>query len=129
MLNKILRSNYEKAVNNYVDTFIVKHFEDIQVEYYWIAQEVGGILCVNDYFINFLDIVNDIDNNVPKNTIFDYLEYSKKVYEYTHIKINYKSYLNGYRVNGLDDIEKTKENLNSLIKTAQQDYETKSFVG
>ena len=129
MLNKILRSNYEKAVNNYVDTFIVKHFEDTQVEYYWVAQEVGGILCVNDYFINFLDIVNDIDNNVPKNIIFDYLEYSEKVYEYTHIKINYKSYLNGYRVNGLDNIEKIKENLNSLIKTAQQDYETEGFVG
>ncbi|HHV04429.1 MAG TPA: hypothetical protein GXX64_11105 [Bacteroidales bacterium] len=94
-----LKTKFETVCEMYVEAFMRKHgfFDDRTGEYAdyeWVADEVGSILCLADYFINFDDIRRDIDEEVPKDKYFEYYDHCIE----TEIKINYKSYLMGGRV-------------------------------
>lgn len=93
-----LKIKYEAICELYVEFFMRKHgfFDEKNGEYYdysWVGYEIGGILCLADYFINFDDMRRDIDEEVPKDKYFEYYDHCIE----TERKINYKSYLMGVR--------------------------------
>ena len=94
-----LKTKFETVCEMYVEAFMRKHgfFDDRTGEYAdcgWVAGEVGGILYLADYFINFDDMRRDIDEEVPKDKYFEYYDYCLE----NEKSINYKSYLMGGRV-------------------------------
>lgn len=119
-MKKTLRNNYIKAVNAYVDVFISKHFDD-DADYFWIGDEVGGLVEINDYVISFLDIVRDIDEDVPKEMFFEYYDYSVEVKEYLNRNINYSSYIKGLRFNSLDKVKELRQEINKLLSEIDKD--------
>jgi len=93
-----LQDKFQGITKLYVEAFLRKHdfFDDETGEYYdyeWVADEVGGILCVSDYFFGFDDIRYDIDNAIQKDTFFAWYEYCVE----NEKKVNYKSYCKGAR--------------------------------
>jgi len=57
--------------------WILKYFKvkgGFDVEYWWVSGEIGTILFVNDYFINFNDIVYCIHHNVKRKKFFKWYE-------------------------------------------------------
>lgn len=81
---KDLKKQYEKICDDYIKVFCKKQGMDFE---YWIVDQVGGIVCCNDFYFNFLDIVWDINNNQPKGKIVDWyfesLDNPKKAINYT----------------------------------------------
>lgn len=82
-----LKSDYETAVMNYVEFFIIKQQCDFE---YWIGEEIGGVAEFSDYFFGFSDIQYDVDNEVEKGLIYKYQDYCVAT---ENTKMNYKSFL------------------------------------
>lgn len=100
MITKTLQEQYEHIATKYVHTFLRKQrlYDEYTGEYYeydWVADQVGTILWVSDYFISFENIRYDIDNDIPPLQILEHNDYCIQ----HDSKINYKSYLKGIREN------------------------------
>lgn len=72
--SKISLSKWEKSVNELRDCFVKMYFGE-EVEMWWVADEVGGVLQVNDYFFNLHDIVDYIRYDYSKEDMFGYYDY------------------------------------------------------
>lgn len=91
-MNKKLLENYEKAVLNIIEYFCKK--QELYFEY-WAADCVGEVACFGgDIFLDFDDIIHDLNNYVPKGLIIDWY-FEQLDNECT--KINYRSYIMGAR--------------------------------
>lgn len=93
-----MKQKFENICHAYVESFLRKHnffYEENgeYSDYEWVGDEVGGILCVADYYISFDDIRRDIDECVNKKLYFEYYDYVLE----NDKRINYKSYLMGAR--------------------------------
>ena len=92
-----LKQQYENIVDQYLTLFCEKQ-EVHQDNNDWCAGDVGGVIEINDAYLNFDDIRLDIDTNQPKGNIFKWWWEN----EYLEGKIiNYHSYIKGLRVKDL----------------------------
>ena len=123
------RDKFAQACAEYIELFCQKHFDckPEECEIFWVRDEVGGLLVLNDYFISFLDLKYDIDYDVPKDQFFAWYDYSLRVKEATDTDLNYQSYLAGYRVQNLDRIEALQKEVFNLIE--QTKNEVNSTLG
>ncbi len=85
---KQLKTELEKNINLYIEKFCKKH--DLYFEY-WIADRVGGICQISEYYFNFEDIRIDLELKQPKDFIIDWYDANLENEEY----INYTSYIKG----------------------------------
>lgn len=85
-----LKKDWEKLTNEYVKNFCEKHEISFEEEYMWVADVVGGIVNVGDYFIDFSIIKYDIDNNISEEKFDKWYWKSLEVYQIT--EENYLSY-------------------------------------
>lgn len=98
-----LKDGFNIIAQRYIEEFCKKHDRYFD---YAVADDMGGIICIsNEYFFNFNDIRFDIDNDCPKELIFqwqdDCLENDPKY-------INYQSYFKGLRFEDLEQDKTTK---------------------
>jgi hypothetical protein len=82
---------WEEATENLKEYFVDKYFKD--AEYWWVADEVGGVLYVNDYFFDLADVVDYIRYNYPRKKMFEYYEYQLKCDGEGVTPINIKNYI------------------------------------
>jgi len=82
-----LKSDFETAVMNYVEFFIIKQQCDFE---YWVGQEIGGMGVFGDYVFGFENIRYDVDNEIEQGLIYKYQEY---YIETEDTGMNYKSFL------------------------------------
>lgn len=115
-INK-LKQDWEKLTNEYVKFFCEKHEISFEEEYMWVADDVGGIVNLGDYFIDFSIIKYDIDNNISEEKFDEWYWKSLDVYQITGE--NYLSYEAFCK--GAPD-RWTPENLNK-IKQLKEDVE------
>jgi len=84
--------------DNLSEVFITKYFGKMEeVENYWIADEVGGVLVVADYFFNLSDIVDFLRYKYSKDKMFEYYDYAleyhmQKKHKASDYLINIKNY-------------------------------------
>lgn len=93
-----LQERFNRITLEYLEAFLRKHgFYDDETgeycDYYWIGDDVGGVVDVADYCIPFDDIRYDIDNGVPKGTYESYYECAAD----HGFSFNFRSYATGYR--------------------------------
>lgn len=101
MKKQTLKERYETIVDEYIALFEKKH--KIELEF-WVADDKSGTACFGDImFFNISDIMFDIDNNLPKNLILDWLNDSVEFSE-TKGYINLESYSKGVRFQDRTDI-------------------------
>lgn len=53
--NKI--KEWKEFTSQIMEDFLYDYFDDKKPKYYWVGDEVGGILNYGDYFFNFSDIL------------------------------------------------------------------------
>jgi hypothetical protein len=96
-MNKLQQMQYDfrVAVAAYVQEFCNKH-DWVYNPADWVAGDVGGVIEINDMFINFDDIRVDIDNEFDKDAFVEWFEYEQRVTELGCTQhINYKSFALG----------------------------------
>jgi hypothetical protein len=67
-----LNERFESVCDEYLEAFCLKH--DLYVDYDWVGKNVGGVVTIGDYFINFDDIRLDIDQNAPEPCFFKWYD-------------------------------------------------------
>lgn len=69
---------WQKLSNQITETWIRNYFEiekDEELDYYWVAEDVGSILCFADYYINFNDILKCFTLNISREQFFNWYHY------------------------------------------------------
>lgn len=116
---ELIKLDYIDACNRYVAEFCRKH-DFKNPDWYWVGGQIGTVLALNDYFIDFQDIRYDIDEQIPTFKYWDWYEASLKRAE-LGIKgeINYKSYCEGapWRWSNVElrKIEELKEEIDKIV--------------
>lgn len=88
-----LNKKLNRAIIAYEQAFLNQMGFDEEIsETYW-ASRPGTILFINDYFFSFEDMRLIVDNDIPKEKVFEWYNYSVE----NESKINLKSYLSGAR--------------------------------
>ena len=86
-----------QEVSDELAFFFVEKYFGVDVDFYWIADDVGGTIEVNDYFFNMSDITDFIKYNYSRKMMFKYYDYaleyhSKKKHKDSDYLINIKNY-------------------------------------
>lgn len=126
-----LKKKYSGIVDEYLKLFCLKHKLNYdEAKCGWVANEIGDVVCVGDYYIDFEDIRRDIDENVNADEYQKYYDYCVKVGEYGCTVPNYRSWLAGcprFSDTQLNEIEKAhkvaeraKLELERVIKEEQE---------
>jgi hypothetical protein len=98
---KKLINRYEKVIDEYVRLFEKKHGLELE---FWVSDNKTGVAAFGDiYYFNVSDIIYDIENELPKNFICQWLEDSVEYYERKGQNINLHSYFKGMRYENLPD--------------------------
>lgn len=94
-----LIDNWEKATQELTDHFVNKYFED--PDYWWVADEIGAVLFVNDYWFQLERIVEAIINDATFEQLTDYYRYELEHAESDNCgiptPINFKNWIKGVR--------------------------------
>lgn len=104
-MNKYLTNWYE-ATQDVAEEFIRKYImqddlERADVEAFWIGDQVGGMLCVNDQFISLLTMVDALRLECPVDVFHEW--YSKSFDDYsagsTAINLDHYLRMNDHKTN------------------------------
>lgn len=107
-MNKHLE-NYYKAVEELTKHFCNKYFKDVY-EYDvndWVGCDIGGIICINDYWFNLNDIVIAIKYKATKKELFGFYEYNLKKHMAKKDCVSFENYLKYFRGFSFKEIDKT----------------------
>jgi hypothetical protein len=101
---------YEQAVHQYCEQFCDLMWDDSTVYDIddWVSGDIGGIICMSDYWFNFSTIKEVVDKGIDKDTVFEWYDYSLN-----GGNINLHNYWKGVRD---EDVNKPKKDpLQSLF--------------
>lgn len=93
-----MKKQLENAITNYVNAFEKKH----EVEFlFFVNDDVIGVAFISDSFFNVSDIIYDIDNDCPKDLIWEWYDKTMEMGIEEKPTINYQSYAKGLRYDKL----------------------------
>lgn len=89
--------NWEEMTEYLAQDFMDKYFKNGSTrDSWWVCEEVGGVLFVNDYFFDLKFIVECLRKSVPVKKMFAYYDYSTNVDwkgKDTEVKMNLNHWL------------------------------------
>lgn len=74
-MSKTNIAEYENAVNKIADDFVEKYYRKYDPDSWWIGNQVGGVLAVNDDFWDFYQILQATKLKPSKRQLFDWYDY------------------------------------------------------
>ena len=95
-----LRDKLDNILKEYIRLFEEKHevFFD-----YAVRDDLTGLLCFGDYLFTMRDVIYDIDNDLPKNLIFQWQDDSfDSLKNPQHREMNFQTYAMGLRFEHLN---------------------------
>ena len=73
MKNKI--KEWEKLTNEITRKFLYDYFDDVDPEYYYVADEIGGVFFYADYFLNFSDVITCYKLDISEEQFFNWYDW------------------------------------------------------
>lgn len=107
-MNKYLK-NYYNAVEELTKHFCNKYFKGVY-EYDvedWVGCDIGGIICINDYWFNLRNIEIAIKYKATKKELFGFYEYNLEKHLAKEDCISFENYLKYFRGFSFKEIDKT----------------------
>ena len=123
---KTPRELYEGVAEYYAREFRHKYYEDIidesDIDSYWIGDEKGTTLYVNDNYYDYETIRYAVDNNVPEKTLFEWYDYCCSLWVVDRdIKTpTLNEWCNGYKKKSENDIELLNKLKANVLKAEQE---------
>lgn len=113
---KLLKENYEKACNDYVQALLTLWNLDGYYGY-WIGEDVGGVYDYGDgiFTIGMQDIVYCVENGVTEEEYEEMLEYCVKCHEYKLPAMNLNAWHKGAPRHDFTKLDALKKDLNNAI--------------
>ncbi len=87
-------TEYANTCNEIARLFEIKYFgKDADLPPDWVADRVGEVLIVNDYFFDMRDILTALEKNVTRKKLFEWYDYYTE--GNTKLKVNFNNFLKG----------------------------------
>ena len=120
---KLLKENYEKACNDYVQALLSLWSLD-GFYGYWIGGEVGGVYDYGDgiFTIGMQDIVYCVEHGVTEQEYEDMLEYCCKCAEYNLPKMNLNAWHKGAPRHDFTKLDALKKDLDDAIDNEKNKF-------
>lgn len=84
--------DWEIATDKLAEAFALKYFgKDVEMD--WVADQIGGVLMIADYFFGVNEMADYLRYNYTRKAMFAYYDYSLKCHEKGETLINIKTYL------------------------------------
>lgn len=106
-MSKYLK-NYYNAVEELTKDFCKKYFKGVY-EYDvndWIGGDIGGIICINDYYFDFKNIQKAIKYKATEKELFGYYDENYERYIAGKDCVSFEVYLEYYRGFYFKEIDK-----------------------
>lgn len=111
---------YSRGCNAYLHLFCEKHDYDYDdAKNSWVANEVGGIVCVADYFVDMQTIITDIETRADKSEFLKWYDYCLDVAEFGLPAPNYKSWVNGCPRTSKESFDNLRAIKHNLIRAVE----------
>lgn len=124
MDKELLRINYQRACNSYLNALAKMWDWDIAYYGYWIGDEIGGVYAYGEeYFLSMEDIIYCVNEGVSEDEFSQYQDYNVRVGFLGLPHINLQSWHKGApRVSQelLKSIEQAKDKLEEGMKEAKK---------
>lgn len=104
-MNKYLK-NYYNSIEELTKHFCNKYFKGVY-EYNiddWV--DIGGVICINDYWFSLNDIEYAIKYNATKKELFEFYDFNFERHLNKKNTISFFSYLKYFRGFSFEEIEK-----------------------
>ena len=90
------REYFVKGCNEYLRLFCEKHdFDYEEAKESWVANCVGDVTCVGDYFVGLQSIIADIEHDAPEEEFIKWYDYNLVAHEFGFTTPNFESWLRG----------------------------------
>ena len=66
---------WEQKTIEITETFLYDYFDDVNPYYFWVADEVGGILNYGDYWFNFSDILTCYKLSITEEQLLNWYDF------------------------------------------------------
>lgn len=110
---------YNRGCNAYLQLFCEKHDYDYDdAKNSWVANEVGGIVCIADYFVDMQTIIDDVDLSTTEDEFLNWYGYCLDAAEFELPTPNYKSWVKGCprtSKEAFDNLRAIKHNLERAV--------------
>lgn len=103
--------NYYKAVEDLTKLFCKRYFKNFY-NYRasdWVGGDIGGVICINDYWFNVKNIETAIKYKATKKELFGYYDYSLENDSENKDCVSFERYLKYFRGFSFKEIEKQLE--------------------
>lgn len=118
------RAMFNLGCMEYLRLFCEKHGYDYEdAKDAWIGNEVGGVVCIGDYFTDMDVIITDIEMDAPEDEFIKWYDYSLVANEFGLNVPNFQSWVKGCPRTSEETIErlrKLKQDLNDCIKREKE---------
>lgn len=130
--NKKAKILFEEGCNLYLHLFCTKHgFDADSKDVCWVANDIGGVASIADYFVDMEVMRLDIDKEAPTDEFFQWYDYSVEAYSLGLSAPNYKSWLMGCprQYAEMERIRKMKDEVNKIVEqyNKKQDETGRTF--
>jgi len=120
MDKKVLKQNYEKACNDYLDAFCVKHGFN-RFDTYWIADRVGEIADIADYTVDMSTIIDDIELDAPEEEFLAWYDYCTEMHFLgAETTPNFRSWVKGCPRKTKEEIEELRQHHQKIVETKEE---------
>ena len=68
-----LKTEYDDLADRYASEFSLKYLEGS--EYYWVGDDIGGMIEICDYFFSYDTVRYCVDNDVSEEDLFSWFNY------------------------------------------------------
>lgn len=118
------RAMYTLGCIEYLRLFCEKHgFDYEDAKDAWVGNEVGGVVCIGDYFTDMGVIIADIEMDAPEDEFIKWYDYSLVANEFGLNVPNFKSWVKGCPRTSEETFErlrKLRQDLNDCIKREKE---------
>ena len=69
-------TSWEILTNSLVEKFLYDYFDDVNPDYWWVANDVGGVLNYGDYFFSFNTILTCFKLDITFEQLINWYDFS-----------------------------------------------------
>ena len=120
-----LKTDYEKACNNYVAALFTMWDYKPTFDCFWIGDDVGGVYAMGDIYLNMDEIRYIIDNEIGMETVWDWQDYIVRCTSIGLEDMTLKSWCENaprYSESTIKNLEEKTKELNDMIKWADIEH-------
>jgi len=110
---------WEQKTTEITETFLYDYFDDVNPFYFWVCEEVGGILNYGDYWFNFSDILTCYKLSITEEQLFNWYDFCLDNHS---VNISLAKFILSPQERKEQE-EKHLEELKERVKTAEKELE------